>query len=42
MAAVDSPTSLAVNLALHRLLLLFDEFGKNVVVFEAHEDIREL
>lgn len=38
MAAVDSPTTIAINLALHRLLS-FNEVGKNVFVFKAHEDI---
>jgi hypothetical protein len=38
MAAVDSQSTIAVNLALHRLLS-FNEVGKNIFVLKAHEDI---
>lgn len=41
MAAVDNPTTLAVNLILY-FLLLFYKVGKNAFVFKAYEDVTQL
>lgn len=41
MAAVDSSATLVINLVLHRLWS-FNEVGKNVFIFKAHEDIPQL